>query len=267
MTIIHLMVILLIGCTIVSEIYFRKDIAFWTGLSGFTKLDKSIEIVNFLGLFISILMLIPIIYLLYSNNIYLSLSIVNIAAILALIQLYFAINLYAYPNNFINQMLPKWKKKLNTLDIIYMEMKFWCCGYQFTNQFIGDNCTVSPLPCASQLVSFLAPTIRATGKTFFIHSLLNFIVSIAVFSISKTESEIRAEAHNFKRLSILNEVNNQQNSLLLPPGDEGTIEDFTKSDKENQSNLPLKDVPLETIEIPQRDIIINQQEMFPLKEH
>ena len=261
------MVILLLGCTIVSEFYFRMDIAFWTGLSGLTKLDRTIEYVNLFGLFLSILMLIHVLYLVFSNNIYISLSIVNAAAVNALIHLYFGINLYAYPNNFINQMLPKWEKKLNTLDIVYMELKFWCCGFQFRNQFMNDNCTVSPLPCASQLISILGPTIRSTGKTFFLHSLLNFIVSIAVFSISKTESEIRAEAHNFKRLSLLHEENTQQNSFSLPLADEEPLEYDSKLEKDLLS-VPLQDVPLESNETQQPiKAIIHQNEILPLKEN
>ena len=260
------MVILLTSSTIISEQYFKKDIAFWTGFSGFTKLDKSIEIVNLIGIVVSTLLLLPIIYLSFSNNIYLSLTIVNISTLLALLQLYFGINLFAFPNNFINQLLPQWENKLNSLDVVYMEMKFWCCGFQFRHQFFGDNCTISPLPCASQLVSFLSPTIKATGKTFFYHSVINFIVAISVFYLSKPESEIRAESHNYKKITI-HQQETQQNSLMPAPDEEIPFED-SKADREIE-DITLKDVPIEELTTSsfKEERITTEMEKKPLKQN
>lgn len=245
MDVLYFMVVLLLSGEIVSEHNLKPAIAHWAVTSGFAALDNSIETVNLVGIIVSSLLLFPTIYISFSNNIYISLLIVNISSIFALVQLYYGFNMYLYTHTTINQLLPGWTKILNSQQLDYIELRFWCCGFQFRHQFFGDNCTYSPLPCAPQLFNALSSPIKATGLTLLCHSAVNLIIAITIFFLSKKENEIQAEAENFRKLSDQQKPEKEPESLLPGANDQIPIDDNEDQILEDS----LKDIPMEDIEV------------------
>ena len=251
MNVLYFMVVLLLSGSIVSEHNLKPAISHWSITSGFTSLDNSIETVNLIGIVVSSLRLFPTIYISFSNNIYISLLIVNVASIFALVQLYYGFNMYLYTHTIINQLLPGWTKILNSPQLDYIELRFWCCGFQFRHQFFGDNCSYSPLPCAPQLFNALSAPIKATGLAFLCHSVVNLIIAVTIFFLTKKENEIQAEADNFIKLSDQQKQQKEPESLISDANDQAPIDVDTSFDLYTKPEL-LEMVKIEDIRKPKQ---------------
>lgn len=162
----------------ISSIFMISAIRYWLKTSGFTYLDRSIEILNYFSVIISLIISLTTFFIIKQCNNMISFFISYAIGLFGLLEFYYGLFLWTDSKGYISTMIDIWEKSLNKSFLHEIENKFTCCSFHKFRQFYNDPCNISITPCLYAISNTIAEPTEAIGITIIFQAAVHGMISL-----------------------------------------------------------------------------------------